>query len=82
MSVLPSLLLTDANGKFIMSVGKKGLGDSEDTLEPIQHVHEYVTTLVLKLMQRKDTIFQLLHGDSVKIALEKGFCIDPTDLRI
>lgn len=67
MPVARLLKLVEMKGKLFVNVRWKRLGDSEDTMEPIQRVHEDVPQLLVKSLRRRNTEEKL--GDQVCVEL-------------
>lgn len=81
MLVSRLLRLVEQDDQLCVLVRWKGLEDTEDTLEPLQRVHEDVPQLLAKLLRRKNTNARLRSRACAELGLEEGVCTDPADLR-
>lgn len=78
MPVSRLLKLLDVDGKLFVNVRWKGLGKSEDTMEPLQRVYEDVPELLVILLRRKNADATLCGRACVELGLEREVCNDPT----
>lgn len=76
MPVSRLLRLVDQDGKLLVAVRWKGLGASEDTLEPLKRVYEDVPGLLVKLLRRKSTAAKLRSKACIELGLEEDVCTD------